>query len=144
MSRRRSSRRWDSGSILSAPPTISEESWQNDSILTTAAAPKPPELCRCPPAQANRLGGCRPALRWVDSNKLEPSLVPVCGTCLRQLVKGVNKRRDQLWVMGLAELYETNPENVDLDSVSDLFLDYNEVGRRAVTPDPRPNQLELD
>ena len=134
------------GNLLDCPRGIDPQSWVGDNLLTKAKAPSLPPACHCPPPQPNRVGGCRPGLRWVDHTTLEagPVLAAYCRLCRKSLLPGVHKRRSQLWVIGLAELYATSPENVDLDSVSDLFEPYNGVGQRAVTPDPRPNQLELD
>ena len=87
------------GSILDCPPAIDPRSWAEDNILATAKAPKPPEACHCAAHAHNRLGGCEPGLRWAEPGiKLEAC----CFTCGKPLIKGVNKRREQVLMIGLA------------------------------------------
>lgn len=66
-------------------------------------------VCGCPPPQANRLGGCRPGLKRVGDQ-----LEPICQTCLKPLVSGIHRRRDQTHVIGLANL---PPDHLDLEDL---------------------------
>jgi len=66
-------------------------------------------VCCCPPPQANRLGGCRPGLKRVGDQ-----LEPICQICLKPLVSGIHRRRDQTHVIGLSKL---PADHLDLDDL---------------------------
>ena len=92
--------RW-SGGLLDCPPSIDPDSWNNDNILTAAkpSARQRDRACHCPPQQINRVGGCDAGLRWVEPGV---SLEACCHTCGKPLIKGVNKRQDQVLMLRLA------------------------------------------
>ena len=100
------------GNLLDCPRGIDPQSWVGDSLLTKAKAPSLPPACHCPPPQPNRVGGCRPGLRWVDHDHL----TAYCCTCDKALLRGRHKRRDQVHMLGLAEL---RPDNLDLEDLVD-------------------------
>lgn len=106
MPRRRTFNR--NGSILSAPAGVDPSSWANDTLLAKPKALPMPEACQCPPPQPNRLGGCRPGLRWVSHDRLEAC----CNNCQRALLSGRHRRRDQQHLLGLAAL---GPDALDLE-----------------------------
>ena len=108
-----------SGNLLDAPAHVDEHAWQNDNILTSVKAAKDAPICHCPAVSTNTyLGGCNPGLRFDDGKQLQA----FCRTCLKPLSSKHHKRRQQSWVLGLAETYNTNPGRIDLDSISDLFV----------------------
>ena len=108
-----------SGNLLDAPAHIDERAWENDNILTSVKAAKDAPICHCPTVSTNTyLGGCNPGLRFDDEKKLKA----FCRCCLKSLDRRHHKRRQQAWVIGLAETYNTNPGRIDLDSISDLFV----------------------
>jgi len=114
------------GGLLDCPPNISQESWLADSLLDKIQPAPAPPACHCPPAQANRLGGCRPMLRWVGHDQLQP----FCLLCSKALVAGVNRRRDQVRMIALAAM---EPEHLDLEDLVDAgWL----VGERPAPPEP--------
>lgn len=97
--------------------------------LSKSRLPRPP-VCRCPPAQKGRLGGCRPVLRWADHDTLEAA----CSTCQRRLERGTHRRRDQTHLLGLVQLWQNDPSQVDLDGLREepVLL----VGERPPAPEP--------
>ena len=108
-----------SGSILDAPSHIDERAWENDNILTKVKEAKEAPVCHCPGTSSSTyLGGCKPSLRWADSQSLEA----FCAHCFKPLSQKVHKRRQQSWVLGLASTYNKRPGQIDLDSISDLFV----------------------
>ena len=100
------------GNLLDCPRGIDPQSWVGDSLLTKAKAPSLPPACHCPPPQPNRVGGCRPILRWTGPDELEAA----CATCNKALQRGRHKRRDQVHMLGLAEL---RPDNLYLEDLVD-------------------------
>ena len=108
-----------SGNLLDAPAHIDEHAWENDNILTSVKKAKDAPVCHCPGnSSSTYLGGCKPSLRWVDSESLEA----FCAHCLKPLSSKHHKRRQQSWVIGLAETYNKRPDQIDLDSIQDLFV----------------------
>lgn len=93
---------------------------RDEQILDWATRPRSKRVdpigpvCCCPPAERNRLGGCRPGLK-----RVEQELKPVCFNCWRPLVSGIHRRRDQVHVIGLAKL---PPDHLDLDDLVDAGL----------------------
>ena len=77
-------------------------------------------VCGCPPPSRNRLGGCRPALTW--ANEEHTALKAICRTCLKPLVAGHHKRRDQVHFLALASM---NLDHLDLSDLEDagFFID---------------------
>ena len=107
------------GSLLSAVPA------GEMSILEFQALPKAKrealisgdngKRCCCPPPQRNRLGGCQPALTWAD--EAHTALKPICITCMKPLVSGTHRRRDQTHVIGLSKM---RLDHVDLRDLKAL------------------------
>lgn len=85
-------------------------------------------ICCCPKPQKNRLGGCRPALRWISHSELQAC----CATCLKPLQKGTHKGREQTWALGLSAMFQTDPAWVDL---GDLETRGDIVGGPRPLPD---------
>ena len=125
MTRRRRTRNLEGG-LLDCPPNISQESWLADSLLDKIQPAPLPPACHCPPAQANRLGGCRPMLRWAGHDQLQP----FCLICGKALVAGVNRRRDQVRMIALAMM---EPGHLD---IPDLVYAGWLVGDRPAPPEP--------
>ena len=76
--------------------------------------------CCCPPQQQNRLGGCQPALTWADD--AHTALKPFCITCMKPLVSGHHRRRDQTHVIGLSKMRLDHIDMADLEAAG-LFVD---------------------
>jgi hypothetical protein len=98
------------GGLLDCPPNVDPASWLAPSILDRMKPAPAPQACRCPARQAGQLGGCRPALRWLGPE----SLGAYCACCQRDLVAGVNRRRDQSHLIGLSLLPIADLDLADL------------------------------
>jgi hypothetical protein len=126
MTRRRA--RTLTGGLLDCPPNVDPASWTATSLLDKMKPAPLPPACHCPPAQANRLGGCHPMLRWVGHDQLQP----FCMLCGKALVAGVNRRRDQVRMIALSSM---EPGHLDLEDLVEAgWL----VGDRPEPPQPDP------
>jgi hypothetical protein len=132
---KRSAIRW-SGNILD--PLPGQEHLEELTVLERGClsaqqrkAPIGPRCC-CPPAQRGRLGGCRPAL-VADGDRLKP----ICRTCLKALVSGEHRRRDQTHVIGLAELPMDHVDLADLEAAG-LLVDLSPIEAGLIESDGEP------
>jgi hypothetical protein len=133
MTRSRRSRNL-TGGLLDCPPNVDPASWLAPSILDRMKPAPAPQACRCPPAQVGRLGGCKPALRWLDHD----TLGAYCACCQRALVAGVNRRRDQVHLIGLSLLPIADLDLLDLIEWGVL------QGDRPEPPQPDPAMADTD
>ena len=97
-----------SGSILDKPPGMATESWHCTNLCDPIKAAPLPPACQCRPNNGpTDLGGCHPGLRWVSHDRMEAC----CHLCMKPLVAGASKRRDQVRMLGLASM---NLEHLDI------------------------------
>ena len=80
----------------------------------------PVRMCHCPPRQKNRLGGCHPAITWADPE--HTALKAICVTCMKALVSGHHRRRDQQHLIGLTKLRLDHVDIADLKAAG-LFVE---------------------
>ena len=115
------------------------------SIIEYAMRPRskrveePGPICCCPSPQQNRLGGCRPGLAWTDSS--HTAIKPICRTCLKPLVAGYHRRRDQTHVIGLSKLDLDHVDIADLEAMG-ILLDLTPLDPGVV--DAVMGQFELE
>ena len=76
--------------------------------------------CCCPPKQKHRLGGCHPALTWADDD--HTALKPICINCMKSLVSGEHRRRDQTHVIALSKMQLDHINLADLEAAG-MFVD---------------------
>lgn len=76
--------------------------------------------CCCLPKQPNRLGGCQPALTWADDD--HSALKPICITCMKPLVSGQHRRRDQTHVIALSKMRLDHIDMADLEAAG-MFVE---------------------
>lgn len=76
--------------------------------------------CCCPARQRNRLGGCKPALTWADAD--HSALKPICITCMKPLVSGTHRRRDQTHAIALSKMRLDHIDLADLEAAG-MFIE---------------------
>lgn len=143
MSRKVQQRANPRGMILD--PLPGQEHLEGLTVLERGVLPRSKRVkpvgpaCCCRPAERNRLGGCRPAL-IADGEQLKP----ICRTCLRPLVQGVHRRREQTHVIGLSRLPMDHLDLADLEAIG-LLVDLSPIeAGLAAGPDPASDVFEPD
>ena len=102
------------GCILDRPCTDPE--LDPGTLLKPMGQPKAPPICHCPVNHSqNILGGQDPVIRMSDPPEC------ACRTCTRLIGPGC-RRRQVVWLRGMAKKMVTHPHHVDIADLNEAGL----------------------